>query len=174
VPFWRRKPLHEQLAEEGALGETTAPLRPSWDQAGIHGVPRPRRWDTVVTVEARDIDGDEREFVLLADGTLIGEDADTPLAEAVDLEPPFRAQAVRRGDDLWAVAANRITVVELDVDPGGDTVDVAVRGGERTVLVDGARNFGSIPALERLLDGDGVAHAERLDEKLWDVTVAPL
>jgi hypothetical protein len=174
VPFWRRKPLHEQLAEEGGLAETTAPLRPSWDQAGIHGVPRPRRWDTVVTVEARDIDGDERDFVLLADGTLIGEDADTPLAEAVDLEPPFRAQAVRRGADLWAVAANRITVVELDVDPGGDTVDVAIRGGERTVLVDGARNFGSIPALERLLGGDGVAHAERLDEKLWDVTVAPL
>jgi hypothetical protein len=174
VPFWRRKPLHEQLAEEGGLVEAPPPRRPPWDQVGIHGVARPRRWDSVVTVEAPGIDGDERDFVLLTDGTLIGEDVDTPLAEAVDLQPPFRAQAVRRGADLWAVAANRITVVELDEDPGGDTVDVAVRDGERTVLVDGARSFGGVPVLERLLDGDGVVHAERLDESLWDVTVAPL
>ena len=121
MPFWRRKPLHEQLAEEGGLVDPM-PRRLPWDQVGVHGVPRPRRWDSVVTVEAPGIDGDERDFVLLADGTLIGEDADKPLAEAVDLDPPFRAQAVRRGDDLWAVAANRITVVELDVDPGGDAV----------------------------------------------------
>jgi hypothetical protein len=174
VPFWRRKSLHERLAEQGGLVERPEPSRPSWDQAGIHGVSRPRRWDSVTTVEAAGIDGDERDFVLLADGTLIGEDSDTPLAEAVALEPPFRAQAVRRGTDLWAVAANRITVVRLDVDPGGDTIDLAVREGERTVLVDGARSFGGIPALEQLLDGDGVAHAERLDETLWEVTVAPL
>jgi hypothetical protein len=174
MPFWRRKPLHERLAEEGGLVERPVPAGPSWDQVGIHGVARPRRWDAVTTVEAPGIEGDERDFVLLADGTLIGEDSDAPLAEAVALEPPFRAQAVRRGVNLWAVAANRITVVQLDVDPGGDTVDLAVRGGERTVLVDGARSFGGIPALEQLLDGDGVAHAERLDETLWDVTVAPL
>jgi hypothetical protein len=174
VPFWRRKPLHERLAEEGGLVEPPEPTRPSWDQVGVHGVARPRRWDAVATVEAPGIEGDERDFVLLADGILIGEESDAPLAEAVPLEPPFRAQAVRRGANLWAVAANRITVVELDVDPGGDTIDLAVRGGERTVLVDGARSFGGIPVLEQLLDGDGVAHAERLDETLWDVTVAPL
>jgi hypothetical protein len=173
VPFWRRKPLHEQLAEEGGLVDPM-PRRLPWDQVGVHGVPRPRRWDSVVTVEAAGIDGQERDFVLLADGTLIGEEADAPLAEAVELEPPFRAQAVRRGDDLWAVAANRITVVELDVDPGGDSVDVVVRDGERTVLVDGARTFGSIPVLEGLLAGDGAVHAERVDENLWDVSVASL
>jgi hypothetical protein len=127
-----------------------------------------------VTVEAAGIDGDEREFVLLADGTLIGEDADTPLAEAVDVEPPFRAQAVRRGGDLWAVAANQLTVVELDPDPGGDAVDVTIRDGERTVLVDGARTFGGVPVLEEFLDGEGTVHAERLDETLWEVTAAPL
>jgi hypothetical protein len=172
MPFWRRKPLHERLAEEGGLVER--PARPSWDQVGIHGVARPRRWDAVATVEAPGIEGDERDFVLLADGTLMGEESDAPLAEAVALEPPFRAQAVRRGANLWAVAANRITVVELDDDPGGDTIDLAVRGGERTVLVDGARSFGGISALEQLLDGEGVVHAERLDETLWDVTVSPL
>ena len=174
MPFWRRKPLHERLAEAGGLVERPAPARPPWDQVGVHGVPRPRRWDAVATVEVPGLDGEERDFVLLADGTLLGEESDTPLAEAVGLDPPFRAQAVRRGDDLWAVAANRITVVELDPDPGGDVVDVAVRQGERTVLVDGARSFGGVPALEDLLDGDGVAHAERLDEMLWEVTVAPL
>lgn len=175
MAFWRRKSLHERLAEQGGLVEQRPePTRPSWDHAGIHGLPRPRRWDSVATVEAPGIEGEERDFVLLADGTLIGEESDTPLAEAVQLEPPFRAQAVRRGPHLWAVAANRITVVRLDVDPGGDTIDLAVREGERTVLVDGARSFGGIPALEQLLDGDGVAHAERLDETLWDVTVASL
>jgi len=174
VPFWRRKSLHERLAEEGGLVERPEPTRPSWDQAGVHGVPRPRRWDAVATVEAGGIDADERDFVLLADGTLIGEESDAPLAEAVALDPPFRAHAVRRGSDLWAVAANRITVVQLDVDPGGEMIDLAVRAGERTVLVDGARSFGSVAALEQLLDGDGAVHAERLDETLWDVTVSRL
>jgi hypothetical protein len=173
VFFWRRKPLHEQLAEEGGLVDPM-PRRLPWDQVGVHGVPRPRRWDSVVTVEATGIDGEERGFVLLADGTLIGEEADASLAEAVDLDPPFRAQAVRRDGDIWAVAANRITVVELEPDPGGDVVDVTFRDGGRTVLVDGARTFGSVPALEELLVGEGVAHAERVDENLWDVTTAPL
>jgi hypothetical protein len=174
VLFRRRKPLHERLAEAGGLVERASPARPSWDEAGVHGLARPRRWDAVAAVEAPGLGGDERDFVLLADGTLIGEDEDAPLAEALGLEPPFRAQAVRRGGDLWAVAANRITVVELEDDPGGDTVDLAMRGGERTLLVDGARTFGSIPALERLLTGDGAVHAERLDEALWEVGVARL
>jgi hypothetical protein len=174
MPFWRRKPLHERLADEGGLVDRPAPTRPAWDQAGVHGVPRPRLWDAVATLEAPGLAGDEREFVLLADGTLLGEDEDVALAEAVPLEPPFRAHAVRRGEALWAVAANRIAVVELDADPGGDTVELAVHGDERTLVVDGRRAFGSLPALERLLDGDGVVRAERLDEALWEVAVAAL
>lgn len=172
--FRRRKPLHERLAEEGGLVEQRARTRPAWDQAGIHGMARPRRWDAVATVEAPDVDGDERDFVVLSGGTLLGEDADARLAEAVSLAPPFRAQAVRRGGDLWAVAANQIAVVELDDDPGGDVVDLAVHRGERTLLVDGARSFGSVPALERLLEGDGAVHAERLDDNLWEVSAATL
>ena len=172
--FRRRKPLHERLAEAGGLVERPAPTRPSWDHAGISGLARPRRWDAVAAVEAPGLDGDEREFVLLGDGTLIGDEEDVALAEAVGLDPPFRAQAVRRGGDLWAVAANRITVVELDEDPGGDTVDLALHGGERTLLVDGARTFGSIPALERLVGGNGALHAKRLDESLWEVSVSAL
>jgi hypothetical protein len=174
VPFRRRKPLHERLAEAGGLVERPAPARLPWDQAGVHGMSRPRRWDAVATVEAPGIAAAERDFVLLEDGTLLGEETDVPLAEAIVLDPPFRAQAVRRGADLWAVAASRITVVELDDDPGGDTVELAVHGGGRTLLVDGTQVFGSIPALERLVVREGVVRAERLDERLWEVTVSPL
>lgn len=175
MPLWPRKPLHERLAEEGGLVGRAAPeSRPPWDVAGIHGISRPRVWEVVAMLEAPDLAGDEREFVVLDDETVIGDEGDELLAEAVELEPPFRAQAVRRHEDVWAVAANRILVVELRDDPGGDVVDVALRGGERTVLVDGARAFGSIPALERLIEGDGVVHAERLDGPLFEARVAPL
>ena len=170
----RRKPLHERLAEAGGLVERQPRARPSWDEAGIHGIARPRRWDAVVTVEAAGLDGEERDFVLLGDGTLLGEETDTPLAEAVALEPPFRAQAVRRHGDLWAVAATRIAVVELGDDPGGDVLEFAVHRGERTLLVDGARGFGTVPELERILAGDGAVHAERLDGNLWEVTASVL
>jgi hypothetical protein len=174
VPFRRRKPLHERLAEEGGLVDRPPGGPPPWDHAGVHGVARPRRWDAVATVEAPGLDREEREFVLLADGTLLGDESDVALAEAVALRPPFRAQAVHRGGELWAVGANRIEVVELKEDPGGESIELAVHQGERTLLVDGARVFGSIPALEQLLRGDGVVHAERLDDTLWEVSVAQL
>lgn len=175
MPLWRRKPLHERLAEQGGLVERSPPEpRAPWDVAGIHGLARPRQWDAIGTVEASGISGDERDFVVLDDETVIGDEGDELLAEAIDLEPPFRGHAVRRHEDIWAVAANRILVVELPDDPGGDVVDVTMREGERAVLVDGARAFGSIPALERLIEGDGVVHAERLDGRLFEATVAPL
>jgi hypothetical protein len=175
MPLWRRKPLHERLAEQGGLIERAAhePIT-AWAAGSIHGVARPREWDVVATLEAPGLEGDERDFVVLDEETVIGDEGDEVLAEAIDLEPPFRAQAVRRHEDVWAVAANRILVVELHEDPGGDVVDVTRREGERTVLVDGARAFGSIPALERLIEGDGVVHAERLDGLLFEATVAPL
>ena len=173
MPLWRRKPLHERLAEQGGLVERPE-MRAPWEAAGIHGPGRPREWDVVAMLEAPGLEGDERDFVVLDEETVIGDEGDDVLADAVDLEPPFRAQAVRRHEDVWAVAANRIVVVELPEDPGGDVVDVTMREGERTVLVDGARTFGSIPALERLIEGDGVVHAERLDGRLFEATVAPL
>lgn len=172
MPFWRRKPLHERLAEAGGLVERPVPPRPPWDAAGIHGVARPRRWDAVGAVEVPGVEGEEREFVVLDDETVLGDEGDELLAEAVDLEPPYRAEAARRGGDLWAVAATRIRLVELEEDPGGDVVEVILREGERTVSVDGARVFGGVPALERQLEGDGVVRAERLDGLLYEVSVA--
>jgi hypothetical protein len=181
--FRRREPLHERLAREGGLNPHPLPEAgpPGWMETGIHGVPRQREWDAVVAVEAEGVEGDQARFVALPDETLLveqGEDVE-PLAQALDeiVQPPYRAEAVRRGPAQWAVGVRRIEVVELEDDPEGETLTLTSRDGERTLLVDGAPVFGSIPALERL----GAARAEsyvveglRLAEGLWEVRVTAL
>jgi HSP20 family molecular chaperone IbpA len=94
----------------------------------------------------------------------------TPLAAALDLEPPYRAEAVRRNQSLWALAARTIEVVEL---PGvdGEEIELASHGGERTLRIDGERVFGSVPALER--DGH-VVRARRVAGEAWEVETDPL
>ena len=99
------------------------------------------------------------------------------LAEAVEeaLPPPYRAEAVRREGDLWAVAARSVEVAELDAT--GDDIELIVNEDGRTLTVDGQREFGSVPALERLGEREGssfVARARRLDDRLWEVEVNPL
>lgn len=190
MPFWRRdEPAHKKLGRALPNAEAGGSLADPPDIFGdaisgeraMHGVARPRRWDAVTSVEARDVPGDAVHFVALPDGTLLVEedvpdDSLGPLADALEatLQPPYRAEGVRRGSAVWAVAARRVRVLELDRDPGGDVVGLTVHEGERTLLVDGARTFGSLPELERLLEGDGVVHAERLDGPLYEVTVSPL
>jgi hypothetical protein len=99
--FGRNKPLHEQLAEEGALdiggepeprapsrlggllhgladGFLTAPPdefgRPSpLGEVGVHGVARAREWDAVASAEA-ELPGNEVHFTALPDGTLVVEE----------------------------------------------------------------------------------------------------
>jgi hypothetical protein len=185
TPFWRReKPLHEQLAEQGGLmvpGEATRDVAP-WHQAGIHGVPRPREYDAVVSLDVEGLSVDEFSFVALEDGTLLLEsDEDIDLnsfADALDgsIAPPYRATAVRKGETTWAVAANAIQVARIEDDVGGDTVELAVQHGDSTVLVDGAHAFGSFASFERLAEGlDAyVIRASRLDGDLWEVNVVPL
>ena len=174
--FGRRDPLHVKLAREGGLdldGTDPDGPRPPWDASGIHGNHRARQWDTVTTVEAPDVPGDKVGFVALPDGELVvdagGGDL-TPLAEALDLEPPYRAEAVRRTDTLWALGARKVDVVEL---PGvqGDWIELASHGEERTLMVDGAREFGTIPALER---PDHVVRAHRIAGDSWEVETDPL
>jgi hypothetical protein len=186
MPFFRRRePLHERLAREGGLG--AGPLEPPdllarLSGAGIHGLQRLREWDAVVTVDAPPLRGERAQFVALPDGTLLVEEGDddvAPLAEAIEGEiaPPYRAEAVRRHETLWAVAARALEVLELDEDPGGDEITVTMRNGEREVLVDGTRTFGSMPALERVAAGRHESYAiraERLDGALWEVEVSPL
>jgi hypothetical protein len=185
VPLFRRKPLHERLAREGGLigGPAHPPdLLARLGGAGMHGLQRLREWDAVVTVDAPPLRGDRALFVALPDGTLLVEEGDddlAALAEAVEaqLARPYRAEAVRRHEALWAVAARAIEVVELEEDPGGDEVTVTMRNGEREVLVDGARTFGSLRGLERLAAGRHESYAVRagrLDGALWEVEVSPL
>jgi hypothetical protein len=172
MPF-RREPLHRRLAREAGLGEQPVDTGPRWGEVGIHGVARPREWDVVTTVDA-DLRGDEARFVALPGGEVVieqGPDDVAPLADAVErsLSPPYRAEAVRRSDGAWAVAARRIRLVEL---PGaaGETIRLTrTAAGGRELEVDGTRAFGGVPALEELLEGDGVVTARRVDGDLWEV-----
>jgi hypothetical protein len=185
-PFWRReKPLHEQLAEQGGLmtpgEESTRDVAP-WNQAGIHGVPRPREYDVVLSLDVEGLPGNEISFVALEDGTLLLETEDEadldPFADALEGEiaPPYRATAVRRGENTWALAANSIQVAAIADEIEGDSVELAYQDGETTLLVDGAEAFGSLPSLEALAEGlDAyVIRADRLDGDLWEVKVTPL
>jgi hypothetical protein len=164
-----------QLAREAGLPFGEQKTRPAWDAAGIHGLHRERRFDAVVTVEAPELEGERASFVALPGGDLVveeGPDNPTPLANALDreLETPYRAEAVRRDDALWAVAGRRIELVEL---PGvaGEELELAAHGPERTLRVDGEPGFGSIPALER---ADHVVRARRITGELWEVDADPL
>jgi hypothetical protein len=196
VGFFRREePLHEKLAREGGLDfprgvdepagpPTIDPEHPLWRIAGIHGIPRAREWDAVLTAAAPDLPGDETDFVALPDGTLYTDDdlpdgALAPLADGFDglLDPPYHAFALRQEEDVWSAAALRVAVVEVPEAVDGDQVDLAVNDGERTVRVDGVESRAEIPSLEDFAGqqfGSFVLRASRLDETLWEVTVLPL
>jgi hypothetical protein len=181
VALFRRKPLHQRLAEEGGLVERSGgrpPFTGVIGETGIHGVPREREYDAVVTADAPDVEGANARFVALDDGSLLIEEGDgdlSALADAIEQEVnlPYRAIAIRRGETQWAVAAHRLRVVELP-ERGGDEVELAVSGDERTLSIDGVRVFGTLPELEALADGDAVIRAGRLDGNLWEVQVDPL
>jgi hypothetical protein len=183
--FRRREPLHERLAREGGLTEPAAPRdpRPPTQEAGIHGLQRPREWDATVTVEAPDVEGDSARFVTLPDRTLLVEegtdDSLEPLAAAVEasIPPPYRARAVRQSETLWAVQAKRIEVVQIPDGPEGDAIELTHTEDGTTLSVDDARTFGSIPVLEQLGERQGrdyVVRAERLDGDLWEVRAETL
>jgi hypothetical protein len=193
--FRREEPLHEKLAREGGLDfrrsvdeadgpPTIDPEHPLWRIAGIHGIPRAREWDAVVTAIATELPGDEADFVALPDGTLYTDDdlpdgALAPLADAFDglLDAPYHAVARRQDEDVWSAAALRVDVVEVPEDVDGDLVDLVVNDGERRMLVDKAESRAEIPSLEDFAGqqfGSFVLHASRLDETLWEVTVLPL
>jgi hypothetical protein len=180
VGLFRRKPLHQRLAEEGGLVErSTVPLFTGViPESGIHGIPRERQYDAVVATDAPDVQGTSASFVGLEDGLLVIEEGGgdlTALADAVEQElpRPYRATAVRRSETTWAVAAHRLRVVELP-EPGGDEIELVLNGEEKTLVVDGNRSFGTMPELEQLAGGDAVVRASRLDGTLWEVRVDPL
>jgi hypothetical protein len=196
MPFFRRaEPLHRRLADEAGLsleavdpppGPAAAP--PGWygeqrGEPGIHGVPRARRWDTVVVADSPALRGDHVHFVTLADGTVVVDEDEpdgsvTPLAEAVEeqLEAPYRAEAVRRDALSWGVAARRIVLV---TEPGldGEEAQLAVSREGRTLTIDGVERVARAPALEAAGAAEGdefVVRARRIDGDLWEIETAAL
>lgn len=191
----REEPLHEKLAREGGLDFQRSvqeqpglgPLdsqHPFWQVAGIHGVPRAREWDATATAEAPGLPGDELEFVVMEDGTLVvdedlPEDALTPIADELEntISPPYHALARRWEGELWSAAALQVDVVEVPEDVSGDEVVLAVQDGERTLTIDGERANEELPSLEAFGAGQFdafVLRASRLDGVSWEVTVNPL
>jgi hypothetical protein len=195
--FGRRQPLHRELADAAGLslgdgsprpgGPSAAP--PGWDgeqrgEPGIHGVPRARRWDAVVTADAPGLAGDTVHFVALADGTLVVEEdqpdhALTPLADALEtsLAPPYRAEAVRRDGSVWGVGGRRITIVS---EPGltGEEAELVLSSSGWALTVDGRHRLAHVPALEAAGRAGGsaeaVVRATRVADDLWEVESAPL
>lgn len=169
--FRRKEPLHERLAREGGLVEREP--RAPWREVGIHGMQRAREWDVTQMVEAPGIDGAAATFVVLPDGSILveegGDSSLQPLADGIEhvIHPPYRAQAARQRDDMWAVQAKRIEVRKLRNSPDGDSIELSQDG----LLVDAERAFGSVPELEGLGD---VVRAERLDGDLWEVRTSRL
>ena len=190
--FRRRKPLHERLAEAGGL--VTAPPAvfgarpPDWTgeqrgEPGIHGVPRPRRWDVVASAAAPALRGNAVHFVALPDGTLVVDEDEpdeslVPLAEAVEeaIAPPYRAEGVRQSDTVWGVAASRISVVSAP-ELGGEEAEYVVTRAGWTLHVDGETLLRRSPSLEQVGAVEGpeyVVRASRLDGDLWEAEVMPL
>jgi hypothetical protein len=183
--IFRREPLHKKLAREAGLEQQEPPLidpGPHWGVTGIHGVPRPRRWDAVASADAPGLAGDELHFVTLPNGDLVvdeDEPPDTlaPLADAIEqtIEPPYRAEAVRRQNDVWAVAARRVEVASFEAE--GELLELVTADAGRTLTVDGQRAFGSIPELELVGGSHGesyVVRARRLEGDLWEIEADPL
>ena len=191
--FRRERPIHQQLAKEGGLDyardladlsprEPIDPRHPFWQVVGIHGIPREREWDAVASAEAPGLPGDEVEFVVLPDGSLVvDEDVPdgtlAPLADALSLPAPYHAFGLRQDADVWSVAAKRVQVVEVPEHVEGDEIQLVVTDETRTLVVDDMPSSASIPSLEAFAAeqfGSFVLRASRLDDLLWEVTVIPL
>jgi hypothetical protein len=189
--FRRSEPIHKRLGRSLPDAQTDGPPAKPPDPLGrpapldepiFHGVARPRRWDLITTARAPDVQGDEVTFAALADGTLIvdeerGDASLGALADAVEahLAPPYRAHGVRQIETLWAVSALRIEVAQIQAK--GERLELTQTEEGKTLLVDGRREFGTIPELERLGEAGGslyAVEAERLDADLWEVRVATL
>jgi hypothetical protein len=188
--IFRREPIHKKLARQARLdlapdaASHPEPVDPGphWGEVGIHGVSRPRRWDAVGSVEAPGLEGHELHFVALPNGDIVADEEEpqgtiAPLAGALEesLDRPYRAEAVRREGDVWAVAAQRIQIAEFDAP--GEELQLAASGGERTLTVDGERSFGTVAKLEELgasLGGDYVVRARRVAGRVWEVEASPL
>ena len=154
-----------------------------WTGALTRAMARPGIWDVVTTVHAPGIAGDTVEFATLPAGDVIVDtetgDADlSPFADEVEkqLKPPYRVLARREGDDLWALAARVIDVVELKLEQG-DEIELVENEGRTELRIDGEASQQVIPELEHAgeaLGSDFVVQADRLDGDLWEIRASAL
>ena len=123
--------------------------------------------------------------MVLEPGRFLAEVGDAPdvvecaeRAVGAELAPPYRATAVRRHGDTWAVGAVAIEVADLPADVEGSELMLTVtEQGERELLVDGRPVVADLRALERLAASRHQAYvlrAARLQGSLWEVQVDPL
>jgi hypothetical protein len=187
VPFFGRRGANRLPGDEPRPSGLSAEP-PGWDgeprgEPGIHGIPRVRRWDAVVTGSAPGLGGDTTEFVALTDDTLLtdGEPANEavrPLAEAVRaaLDGPFRVEARRQERGTWAVGASSIDVLEA-AGPAGDELELVVTGDGQALHVDGRPSFDPVPAFQAAGEREGreyVVRGRRLADDLWEVEATAL
>ena len=153
-------------------------------ELGIPGVTasaRPEEWDAVESTRASDLVGDEVHFVALADAArtvVVDEDEPNgsvaPLADAIEtqLEPPYRAVALRQDGEVWSVGATRVEVVELAADIDGDAIELTSVDGNVELRIDDRDSGLELPVLEEIgerLESDYAVRAERLTETTWVV-----
>ena len=122
--------------------------------------------------------------MLLDDGRLIpvhgAQEAMEAAARALEgeLDTPYRALAVRRQGDAWAVGAVAIEVAELPADTEGDELLLTVtEEGERALEIDGRPTLEGIEPIERAAGGRYDAYVlrgTRLDGRLWEIGIDPL
>jgi hypothetical protein len=147
----------------------------------VSGLAPPRKWDAVATAACQG-EGDECVFVSLVDGRTLVEEGEVQVAECARqalamLDPPYRAVALHRHGETWAVGAVAIEVAELTGLDGDELTYVIDEAGERSLTVDG-RPRGAVPlSLDEAVGGRHAAfvlQAARLDADLWEVSVDPL
>jgi hypothetical protein len=180
VPLFRRRDetLNEKLLREAGYSNEGVPI-----EAAASAEPAERDVDELVfTLDAPELAGASHEIVTLPDASvLVDEDAPdvSDVAEAVeqDLDPPYRATAVRQSDGYWLVTARPIQVELLSL--AGEEIELSSANGATSYAVDGkAADPSRIPAKltargEREGD-DYVVRATRLDGDLWEIEAEPL
>ena len=179
VPLFHRRDetLNEKLLREAGYSTEGVPI----DAAASAESAEPDGDEVVFTLDAPELTGSSYEIVTLPDASvLVDEDAPdvSDVAEAVeqDLDPPYRATAVRQGDGYWLVTARPIEVELLSL--AGDEIELSSADGATSYTVDGqGADLSRIPAQltargEREGD-DYVVRATRLDGDLWEVEAKP-
>ena len=143
---------------------------------------RPREWDSVVLIHAGGAAGQVLRFVALQDGSNLVEESSASatveaIVSALDSEPPYRAEAVRRDASTWAVGVRAIHVVELPASVLGDELELVWDGRERSTRVGGVPSLASVSELEALASArfeTWVVRATRLRDTFWEVEIGPL